>query len=315
MPVETKQVVITGGAGFIGSAAAEKFSDRSHRVTILDNLSTGLTANLRSSWRFIEADIRDRGAVDAALREADIVVHLAAFTSVPESFEKFQECNRVNVEGTYNVLDSCVRNRVGKLIFASSSALYSALPDSPKSECDRPEPTSPYGASKLEGEHLLSIFNSHHKLPSVALRFFNVFGPRQHADGDYASVIPAFIQRSLAGQPLIIYGDGHQSRDFVFIDDVTEAIYRSAMSSATGILNVGSGTALEVLDIAGAISEVSGKTIEYAYQPERLGDVQSCTANIERVKAAFDWEPTHSFTQGLRETFNWYSEKAEAQPA
>jgi UDP-glucose 4-epimerase len=315
MDMESKRVVITGGAGFIGSFTAEKFGARGHQVTILDNLSTGTTANLRTSWRLFEADICDRDAVDAALLNADIVVHLAAFTSVPESFERFQECNRVNVEGTYNVLESCVGRGVGKLVFASSSALYSALPDAPKSEDDRPEPNSPYGASKLEGEHLLHIFHSHHKLPSVALRFFNVFGPRQPADGDYASVIPAFIQRSLAGQPLIIYGDGHQSRDFVFIDDVTEAIYGSATSGSTGILNVGTGTALEVLDIADAVSEVAGRAFEYTYLPERPGDVQSCTANIERIKAAFNWKPAHSFAQGLRDTFNWYSERAEAQPA
>jgi UDP-glucose 4-epimerase len=302
-------VLVTGGAGFIGSHVGERFMRDGFDVRVLDDLSTGFAHNCHASWELLREDVRDRDAVEAAVADCDVVVHLAAFTSVPESFERFAECYRVNVHGTYNVIQACASAGVGKLVFASSSAVYAELPDAPKSEADCPEPISPYAVSKLEGEHLLELVADFHGLASVALRFFNVYGPRQPADSAYAAAVPIFMERGLRGEQLTVYGDGRQTRDFVFVGDVADAVYRAACSEVTGVFNVGTGKEIQVVELANLISELTGAGSEHHFEPLRPGDVRSSTAEIGRIAEGFGWVPGCSLQEGLLETLTWYRER------
>jgi UDP-glucose 4-epimerase len=298
-------VLVTGGAGFIGSHVAERFAREGFAVRVLDDLSTGDAANLAPAWKLVRADVADRDAVDAAVAGTEMVIHLAAFTSVPESFERFGDCYRTNVFGTTNVVRACVRNGVRKLVFASSSAVYSDLSSAPKSETECPAPTSPYGISKLEGEHLLASHTELDGLGSVALRFFNVYGPRQAAGSAYAAAVPIFIERALRGEPLTIYGDGRQTRDFVFVADVAEAVLRAAQGSENGVFNVGTGEAQAILDLADEIARLTGHALPHHFAPSRTGDVRASSADASRARQALGWSPAHPLAQGLAETLAW----------
>ena len=300
------RVLVTGGAGFIGSFVAERFARDGFEVRILDDLSSGSRANLRPGWRLLEADVGDAAAVDAAVAGCRAVVHLAAFTSVPESFERFEACYRINVRGTFHVLEACARHAIPKLAFASSSAVYAERPDAPKTEADCPEPISPYAVSKLEGEHLLDAFGAARGLASVALRFFNVYGPRQPADSDYAAAVPIFLQRGLRGETLTVYGDGHQTRDFVFVEDVADAVFRAALAPATGVFNVGSGEPTEILTLADEIAKLTGGPPGHRFEPLRPGDVRSSTADVARVAAALGWHAQTGLARGLARSLDWY---------
>jgi UDP-glucose 4-epimerase len=307
--MSTRSVLVTGGAGFIGSHVAQRFAQQGFAVRVLDDLSSGTRANCDASWAFHEADVCDAAALDRATDGTEVVVHMAAFTSVPESFERFRECYRTNVLGTFNALEACVRYRVRKLVFASSSAVYAELPDAPKTEDDCPEPISPYAVSKLEGEHLLETYGQARGLASVAMRFFNVYGPRQPAVSAYAAAVPIFMQRGLRGEPLTIYGDGHQTRDFVFVGDVAAAVFQAAQSEETGVYNVGTGQPVEVLELADTIVNLTGGTGSYRFEAPRPGDVRSSTADVTRIEKTLGWRPAHSPEQGLRETLEWYRQR------
>jgi UDP-glucose 4-epimerase len=313
-PMGEPSALVTGGAGFIGSHVAGCFARRGYAVRVLDDLSSGERANCDPSWRLDEADVRDAAAVSESVAGADVVAHLAAFTSVPESFECHVECTRTNVVGTWNVLEACARHGVRKLVFASSSAVYAELPDAPKSEQDCPEPISPYAVSKLEGEHLLEIFRESRGLASVALRFFNVYGPRQPADSAYAAAVPIFMERGLRGETLTVYGDGHQTRDFVYVDDVAEAVVRAAESPRSGVFNVGTGQAVEVLELADAIAALTGGPAAHRFEPLRPGDVRSSTADVRRMGEALDWKPAWSLREGLAATLEWYRRRVDPAP-
>jgi len=299
-------VLVTGGAGFIGSHVAERFAREGFGVRVLDDLSSGDAANLAPFWKLVRADVADPAAVDAAVAGTEIVIHLAAFTSVPESFERFEDCYRTNVFGTTNVVRACVRHGVRKLVFASSSAVYSDLPAAPKSETECPGPTSSYGISKLEGEHLLAAHTELDGLGSVALRFFNVYGPRQPAGSAYAAAVPIFIERALRGEALTIYGDGRQTRDFVFVADVAEAVLRAAQGSESGVFNVGTGKAEEILDLADEIARLTGHAVPHRFAPSRAGDVRASSADASRARQALGWSPAHPLARGLAETLAWY---------
>ena len=299
-------VLITGGAGFIGSHVAERFAREGHAIRVLDDLSTGDAANLAPSWKLLRADVADPAAVDAAVAGAEIVVHLAAFTSVPESFERFEDCTRTNVQGTANVVRACVRHGVAKLVFASSSAVYSDSPARPKSEDECPGPSSPYGISKLEGEHWLAAHTLLDGLGAVALRFFNVYGPRQPADSAYAAAVPIFIERALRGEALTIYGDGRQTRDFVYVGDVADAVLRAARAPASGTMNVGTGDSLEILALADEIARLTGHAVPHRMAPPRAGDVRASSADASRARRLLGWSPAHTLEQGLAETLAWY---------
>jgi len=300
------RVLVTGGAGFIGSHAADRLAAEGFEVRVLDDLSTGFRENLDPAWEFCPGDISQPGVADEAVAGCQRVVHLAAFTSVPDSFERFEDCYRINVQGTGRVLEACRRHRVDRLVFASSSAVYAEHPDAPRSESDCPEPVSPYAVSKLEGEHLLSLYENLHGLSCAALRFFNVYGPRQPADSDYAAAIPIFLKRCLADQSLTIYGDGRQTRDFVQVRDVAEAITRAALSSESGVFNVGTAEAIEIRTLALRIGLLTGREQPLLYEPSRPGDVQSSTADIGRIHKALGWSPGVALDDGLVETLDWW---------
>ncbi len=300
---------MTGGAGFIGSHAAHRFEAEGWNVRVFDDLSTGSRENCSDSWDLVVGDVRDASAVTAAVRGANAVVHLAAFISVPESFERFDDCYRTNVRGTFHVLEACREHGVDKLAFASSSAVYAAEPDQARSENDCPDPISPYAVSKLEGEHLLEAFREQHGLRSVALRFFNVYGARQAADSAYAAAVPIFSERGLRGEALTIYGDGHQTRDFVYVADVAGSIFRAATGAENGIYNVGTGQPVSVLALADTIKSLTGSEAPHDFAPPRLGDVRSSTADIRAIADSLGWTPDHSLESGLRETLVWYRER------
>ncbi len=307
--------LVTGGAGFIGSHVARAFAEQGYAVRVLDDLSTGSRSNLDPGWELLEADVRDASAVSEAAGGVSAVAHLAAFTSVPDSFARHADCTRTNVMGTWNVIEACLRHRVAKLVFASSSAVYAEHPDAPKKESDCPEPISPYGVSKLEGEHLLAIQHEARGLASVALRFFNVYGPRQPADSAYAAAVPIFMERGLRGETFTVFGDGRQTRDFVFVEDVAAAVLRAAESDATGVYNVGTGQAIEILELADTIQRLTGGKGAHRFEPLRPGDVRSSTADIARVTAALDWRPAWQLEKGLAATLEWYRGRARGEAA
>ena len=297
---------MTGGAGFIGSHVARAFARRDYAVRVLDDLSTGDRAHCDPDWDLRVGDVRDLATVQEAVSGATLVAHLAAFTSVPESFERHEDCYRTNVTGTWNILDASASHAIRKLVFASSSSVYAELPDAPKSEADCPEPISPYAVSKLEGEHLLGIYRESRGLPSVALRFFNVYGPRQPADSAYAAAVPIFMECGLRGETFTVYGDGHQTRDFVYVEGVAEAVVRAAESPRSGVWNVGTAEAIEILELADAIAELTGGPAAHGFAPRRAGDVRSSTADLRRVSEALDWKPAWPLREGLAATLEWY---------
>lgn len=309
------RVLITGGAGFIGSFAAERFHREGWAVRVLDDLSTGNRSNCDESWDLRVADVRDANAMAEAVSECTAVVHLAAFTSVPESFERHEVCYRTNVGGTFQVLDACTAAGVPKLVFASSSAVYAELPDAPKRETDCPDPISPYAVSKLEGEHLCAAFRETRGLSTTALRFFNVFGPRQPADSDYAAAVPIFVERGLSGETLTIYGDGKQTRDFVYVEDVAEAIFNAAVGGAEGVMNVGTGSAMEVLTLANTIAKLTGGPSTHRFEPPRAGDVRSSLADVSRIAEATGWRARSILEDALGPTLAWWKERLQRNHA
>lgn len=300
------RALVTGGAGFIGSNLVSLLVAEGHRVTVLDNLSTGYRANLPAEIPLVEGDIRDARLVGDAMKDRDVLFHLGAFVSLPESFERSDECRSINVDGTRNLLEAAAQGRVRRVVFSSTSAVYPELPDTPKGEEDPLEPVSPYASTKLEGERLLQEFRADRGLSYAALRYFNVFGPRQRADSDYAAVIPIFIARCLAGEPLTIYGDGGQTRDFIFVRDVARANLRAALAPQCGVYNVGSGRPLAVLDLARQVCGLLDVPEQWEYEPRRAGDLLSSTAAIDKIRRELDWAPEHSFSDGLAETLEWW---------
>ncbi len=303
------QVLITGGAGFIGSHIGERFARAGWRIRVLDDLSSGFRHNLGQDWELTHASVIDAAAVSAAIAGCDAVVHLAAFISVPESFERHEHCFRINVDGTHNVLQACVTHGIGKLVFASTSAVYAEAPGQAKLETDCPGPSSPYGISKLEGEQLLGVVREAHGLASCALRLFNVYGPRQRADSAYAAAVPIFMERGLKGEPLTIFGDGHQTRDFVFVGDVADAVFQATESEKSGLFNVGTAHETQLLELADSIVRVTGGVEEHDFQPPRAGDTRASCADTHAIRTALGWTPAHTLEQGLAATLDWFREK------
>ena len=300
------RVLITGGAGFIGSHLVESFEAEAE-VTVLDDFRTGYARNLRDRrCRFVEGSIEDAAVVDEVVRDADYVFHLAAMVSVPESMEAPEECVRLNVNGLLNVLRAAARHKVRKVVFSSSAAVYGDNPTVPKVETMLPEPRSPYAITKLDGEYYMEVFRREHGLETCSLRFFNVFGPRQDPGGAYAAAVPIFIRNALAGDPLTIFGDGGQTRDFVYVKDIVGANRFVAMHpEANGVYNVGYGQSLSISDLAKKIISEAGSGAEVRHGPERPGDVRHSTASPERLKG-LGWKPEHTLEEGLRETLRFF---------
>lgn len=296
------RILITGGSGFIGSHLAEHYQG-SAEIVVLDNLRSGHRHNLDGlQHTYFQGSVTDRAAVDAAMEGVDVVFHLAAMISVPESMERPRECAEINVLGLLNVLESATAAGVRKVVFASSAAIYGDNPTVPKIETMLPEPKSPYAITKLDGEYYLGLFRREGKLDTASLRFFNVFGPRQDPKSAYAAAVPIFIQKALAGEDLTIFGDGEQTRDFVHVKDIVAALAHVAgLPDLHGTYNVGYGNSMTVNDLAARILRLSGSTSKIVHFPQRSGDVKHSRASIDKLLAT-GFRHVSSLEQGLVET-------------
>ena len=301
------KVVVTGGAGFIGSNLAEELSKR-YEVTVLDDLSTGRESNLSGlDVEFAQGSILDTELLARTFRDAHFVFHEAALPSVQRSVEDPARSNLVNVNGTLNVLIAARDAGVKKVLFASSSSVYGDTPVLPKVETMTPAPMSPYAVTKLTDEHYCRVFTALYDLPTVALRYFNVFGPRQDPTSQYAAVIPNFITRILAGEPPVIHGDGRQTRDFTFVRDVVRANILAAESDAVGVFNVACQKRIDLLELAGTIMDLVGTRVDPIHEPSRPGDVRDSLADISRAAEAFGYAPAYTLNDGLKETIQWFA--------
>lgn len=306
-------VLVTGGAGFIGSHLAAALVENGERVRVLDSVAMGNRANESansSEIEVVEADVRDAAAVRKAVEGVDVVFHLAADASVPRSISDPGTCYDVNVTGTLNVLSAARAAGCRRLVFASSSAVYGDDPALPKRETMLPRPVSPYASSKLAGEDLCAVFERSYGLETVALRFFNVYGPRQDPRGPYAAVIPRFVDALRAGKPVVIYGDGEQTRDFVHVDDVVRALTLAATTPGGsggpggpgGPYNVASGASVTLNRLVAVLGDILGRAVSVRHEPERPGDIRHSVADVSAIRAALAWEPTVSLEDGLART-------------
>jgi nucleoside-diphosphate-sugar epimerase len=305
--------LVTGGAGFIGSHLAEALADGGCRVTVLDNLASGNEANLRTAAdrvRFIRGDIRDREAVEAAAQGVEVVFHLAAVVSVPKTVADPIGSTEVNELGSLNVLEAARRLKARRLVFASSSAVYGDEPTLPKREAMPPRPLTPYAVQKLSVEYHLKVYGSLYGLETASLRFFNVFGPRQDPSSPYSGVISVFMTRALNAEPPVIYGDGRQSRDFIYVADVVQALIAAASSPAApgGVFNVGTGSAVTVLRLWESIASLAGIRMIPSHGPARVGDVPHSVAAVDSARDRLGFLPQVSLEDGLRRTLDWYRE-------
>ena len=302
--------LVTGGAGFIGSHIATRLIRDGHRVRILDNFSSGKLENLseiKDEIEIIRGDIRDAAAVRDAIGGVEIVFHEAALGSVPRSVADPLTTHETNITGTLNVLLAARDAGVRRVVYASSSSVYGETPVLPKIEDMHPHPLSPYALSKLTGEHYLSVFNKVYGLESVSLRYFNIFGPRQDPESEYAAVIPKFVTALLEGRSPTIYGDGLQSRDFTYVDNVVEANLLASESSAApgGIFNVACGGRYSLLELLTKLNEITGGSVRPIHEAARSGDVRDSQASIEAM-AAIGYRVTTDFDEGLKRTVEWY---------
>ena len=302
--------LVTGGAGFIGSHLVERLLTDGVRVRVLDNFSTGARANLGFAPRFrrhlevLRGDIRTLSVVLRAARGARVIFHQAAMRSVPRSVKDPLGANANNVNGTLNVLEAARRCRVPRVVYASSSSVYGDRPDLPKREDQSPAPVSPYAASKAAGEQYATIWTRLYGVETVGLRYFNVFGPRQDPKSEYAAVIPRFILWGLSRRPLEIHGDGTQSRDFTYIDNVVEAnILAATAPGAPGeVFNVGCGSRVSLLEIVAKLEAIVGRRLERRHTPSRAGDVPHTLADVSKAKRLLSYAPLVDFDEGFRRT-------------
>ena len=303
--------LVTGGAGFIGSNIVEELLNRGESVRVLDNFSTGKRENLKEFEKdieLIEGDIRSYPIVKQAVTGIDIVLHQAALSSVPGSINDPITSNEVNIGGTLNMLDASKDAGVKKFIFASSSAIYGDDPELPKHEGMTPNPLSPYAVSKLAGENYCRVFSKIYGLETVCLRYFNVFGPKQDPDSEYSAVIPKFIKLITNNQQPIIYGDGKQSRDFIYVDNVVEAnlLAASAECKAGVVMNCACNDQIELNYLIEQINKLLGKNINPVYAEHRNGDIKHSFANITLIKNNLGFEPKIKFSEGIQKTVNYF---------
>lgn len=308
--MKNKKIVITGGLGFIGSNLAAELAEK-NEVTVIDNFHTGqreIPHNL-GKVRIVNGDVTNRSLLKKAFGGNDVVFHLAAISSIMESSSDYVRANEVNINGTLNVLEEAKDGNL-KVVFASSSAVYGDTKVVPVSESTEPNPISIYGVAKLAGEHCCRIFHKSHGLPTVVLRFFNVYGPRQSPSSPYAALIPKFIHCAMDNKPLQIFGDGLQTRDFVFVKDVVSAMIKVAESDRCGgeIFNIGSGKEITVNAVADKIAKILGKKLTVHRSAARAGEIKYSCADISRAKAMFGYEPKYSLDDGLSETIEYFSE-------
>lgn len=309
------KILVTGGAGFIGSHLVDRLLKEGHSVRVLDDFSSGKEENLNFTsglssrvYNLIRGDIRDFKTCQEACKGIDYVLHQAARRSVPKSLINPYEYNEVNINGTLNMLRASKEAGVKRFVFASSSSIYGERENFPEKESDMPLLISPYALTKLAGEYYCRIFSENHNLETVSLRYFNVFGPRQSLDDKYAVVIPKFITSLLKNEPPPIYGDGRQSRDFTFVANVVEANIK-AMNTPhlrCGVFNIASGRDISILQLTAILKEIMNRDIEPIFLSPRPGDVQRTLADISKAEKLLGYTPICDFESGLKETIEWF---------
>ncbi|GIW99908.1 MAG: UDP-glucose 4-epimerase-like protein [Pirellulaceae bacterium] len=321
-PIEYKQenrmarVLVTGGAGFIGSHLVTSLVQRGDQVVVLDNLSTGFKHNLAHVWEdieFVHGDVADADTVGRVMKGVELVFHQAALASVPLSIQRPLDTHHACVTGTLNLLHHAAQAGVRRFVYAASSSAYGDQPFSAKRESDLPQTLSPYAAAKLAGEYYCQAFFHSFGLETVGLRYFNVFGPRQDPASPYSAVIPLFVTAILSGKPPTIFGDGQQSRDFIFVDNVVHGnLLAASVPEASGqVFNMGQGkqtTLLQLLDILG---ELLGQRVEPRFEAARPGDVRESMADISQARRVLGFEPLVDLRRGLEATIDYYRQIAE----
>jgi UDP-glucose 4-epimerase len=306
--------LVTGGAGFIGSHVVERLLEDGLQVRVLDNFSTGRRENLAfakgagSALEMIEGDLRDLATVERAVRGVDVIYHQAAMRSVPRSIDDPLGANDNNVNGTLHILDAARRLSVKRVVYASSSSVYGDNPELPKREDQPSAPISPYAASKAAGEYYARVWTKLYGVETVGLRYFNVFGPRQDPKSEYAAVLPRFILWAMRGQPLEVHGDGTQSRDFTFIDNVVEAnILAGEAPDASGeAFNVGCGERTSLLEVIGMLESILARPLTRRHSPSRGGDVAHTLADVSKAKRLMGYTPLVGFADGFRRTVEYF---------
>ncbi len=304
--------LVTGGAGFIGGHITEHLIGEGHEVVVFDNLSTGKLSNLdavKGKVEVVTGDIRDQAALETACRGVDYVIHHAAEISMTKSVEDPAFCNEVNVGGTVNVLVAAKNNGAKRVVLASSSAIYGDTGRVKQDETMLPHPLSPYGASKISGEHYCGVFTQVYGLETVCLRYFNVFGPRQNPFSQYAAVIPKFIDKLIKGQEIHIFGDGEQTRDFVFVKNIAWANYLACTAEGAGgaVCNIASDLSISVNDLVKRLFELSGKSVPVIHDAPNPGDIKFSAAEITKAQQVLGFKPQVSFEDGLKKTYQFYA--------
>ena len=306
-----KKVIITGGAGFIGSNLAENLSKNYKEVIIIDNLYTGKIENIKDiienkNVKFIKGSISDINLLKNTFKKTDYIFHLAAIASVSKSIKDPIQTIDVNVNGTLNVLLAAKQNNVKKVIFSSSCAVYGNPNYFPIDEAAETKPLSPYAASKLIGEYYCDFFSKKFNLSTISLRYFNIYGPKQDPENEYAAVIPKFICRVINNKSPIINGNGEQTRDFTYVNDVIKANILAAKSKSNGFYNIGYGKKLSVNSLAELILKIFNKKIQVKHNKPLIGEIQNSQANIKKAEDTIKYKPKYSLEEGLKETCDWF---------
>jgi UDP-glucose 4-epimerase len=305
--------LVTGGAGFIGSNIALELLKRGEQVRIIDNFSTGRRVNIaefESKIELIDGDIRDFWTIREAAKDVDYILHQAALPSVPRSVENPLTSNAVNIDGTLNVLEAARQAGIRRFVMASSSSVYGDTPTLPKREDMLTDPLSPYAVSKLTNEYYCKIYNDLYGLETVCLRYFNIFGPRQDPNSDYAAVIPKFILAMLKGGKPVVFGDGAQSRDFTYISNAVEAniLATTAEDAPSKYYNIACGAQFTLNELLDMLREIIGSDIQAEYTQPRPGDILHSYADISRARTDLDYNPSVDFASGLKQTVKWFAE-------
>jgi nucleoside-diphosphate-sugar epimerase len=305
--------LVTGGAGFIGSNTVDELVRRGHSVVVLDDLSSGKEDNLaeiRNKITFIKGSITDIEVVRKAMHEAEYVLHLAARTSVPRSVKDPIETNKINIDGTLNVLVAAKELKVKRVVFAASSSAYGETPTLPKVETMQPQPISPYGVTKFVGELYGQTFGRCYGLENVSLRYFNIFGPRQDPSSPYSGVLAKFCTAFLEETQPVVFGDGQQTRDFTFVENAVQAnlLACEAANVSGKVFNVGVGGRVSLNDVLRELQKITGKKLEAKYDPARDGDIRDSQADISQAREFLGYNPQVTFEDGLARTFQWYRE-------
>jgi nucleoside-diphosphate-sugar epimerase len=303
--------VVTGGAGFIGSNTVDELVRRGHSVVVLDDFSSGKEENLaeiRNKITVIKGSITDIEVVRKAMHDAEYVLHLAARTSVPKSVKDPIETNRINIDGTLNVLVAARDAKVKRIVFAASSSAYGETPTLPKVETMEPQPISPYGVTKYVGELYGQTFGRCYGLENVSLRYFNIFGPRQDPSSPYSGVLAKFCSAFLEDASPVIFGDGEQTRDFTYVDNAVQAnlLACEAPSASGKVFNVGVGGRFSLNQTVALLNKIAGKSLEVKYEAGRDGDIRDSQADISQAREFLGYDPQVAFEEGLARTFEWY---------